>query len=223
MIKLFLEEEDLFVYLLLDASLSMNYGQPDKFRFAQKVAAALGYIGLVNMNRVGVGVFSSKLDRVFPPERGRNATWKLLRFLEDVKPEGTTDLGAACRSFALEHPRRGVVVIISDFFDRRGYEEALRYFLARRAQVFCLQVLSDQELNPPLAGELKLVDMEDQDVTEVTISGPLLKAYRRNLDGFLGGLKDYCTKRGFGHLVAASSMPFDKLVLEYLREGGLVA
>ena len=222
MIKLFIEEEDLFVYILLDASASMDYGLPNKFVFARKVAAALGYIGLVNMNRVGVGVFSSKLVRVLRPERGRAATRNLIKFLEEAKPEGTTDLAASCKRFALEHPRRGVVIVISDFLDRRGHEEALRYFVARRADVFCLQVMSDQELSPPLSGDLKLIDQEDGDETEVTISGPLLKAYRRNLDAFIAGLADWCTKRGAGHLVAASSLPFDRLVLEYLRERGLV-
>jgi uncharacterized protein (DUF58 family) len=222
MIKLFLEEEDLHVYVLLDASSSMDYGRPNKFRFARKVAAALGYIGLVNMNRVGVGVFSDKLDLVMRPERGRTSTWKLVRFLEEVKPEGHTDLGAACKRFAIEHPRRGVVVIISDFFDRKGWEEALRYFVARRADVFCIQVLADQEIDPPLTGDLKLIDVEENDATDVTVSGPLLRAYKKNLDAFLGSLSDYCTKRGCGHIVAASSLPFDRLVLEYLRERGLV-
>jgi uncharacterized protein (DUF58 family) len=222
MIKLFHEEEDLHVYVLLDASASMDYGRPNKFHFAQKVACALGYIGLVNMNRVGVGVFSDKLDRVMRPERGRGATWKLIRFLEEAKPEGKTDLAAACKRFAIEHPRRGVVIIISDFFDRHGHEEALRYFVARKADVFCLQVLSDQELNPPLTGELKLQDVEDGDETEVTISGPLLRAYRKNLEAFIGNIADYCTKRGATHMVASSSVPFDTLVLEFLREKGLV-
>src|SRR5688572_19707445 len=167
MIKLFLEEEDQHVYVLVDASASMDYGRPNKLRYALRAAAALGYIGLVNMNRVGVGVFSSQLDRTLRPERGRRNLRKLLKFLEDTRPGGRTDLGAACKRFALEHPRRGVMVIISDFLDRHGYEDAVRYFIARRMDVFCLQVLAPQELEPPLAGDLKLTDVEDGEVTEI--------------------------------------------------------
>lgn len=222
MIKLFIEEEDLHVYVLLDASASMDYGRPNKFRYAQRVAAALGYIGLVNMNRVGVGVFSDKLDHVLRPERGRHNAFKLMRFLEDKKPQGKTDLAAACKRFALEHPRRGVVVIISDFLDRRGYEDAVRYFVARKADVFCLQVLSEQELDPPLGGDLKLRDIEDGDETEITVSGPLLKAYKKNLGAFLQGLQDFCAARGANYLTASTALPFDKLVLDFLRERGLV-
>ena len=223
MIKLFLEEEDLHVYVLIDASASMDYGRPNKFRYAQRVAAALGYIGLVNMNRVGVGIFSDKLDRVLRPERGRKSVWKLMRFIEEAKPQGKTDLSAACKRFALENPRRGVVVIVSDFMDRKGYDDAIRYFTARRSDVFCIHVLSEEELDPPLVGDLKLHDMEDGDETEITISGPLLKAYKRNLQAFLAGIHDFCTKRGASYLTASTAFPFDRLVLEYLRERGLVS
>lgn len=222
MVKLFLEEEDLHVYILLDASASMDFGRPNKFRYAQRLAAALGYIGLVNLNRVGVGVFSEKLDHVFRPERGRHNAFKLMRFLEDKKPHGKTDLQVACKRFALEHPRRGVVIIISDFLDRRGYEDAVRYFIARKADVFCLQVLSEQELDPPLGGDLKLHDIEDGDETEITVSGPLLKAYKRNLAAFLHGLQDFCAARGASYLTASTALPFERLVLDYLRERGLV-
>lgn len=222
MIKLFQEEEDLHVYLLLDASASMDYGRPNKFRYAQRVLAALGYIGLVNMNRVGVGTFSSQLDRVLRPERGRRNLRKLLHFLEQTPCAGRTDLGAACKRFAQEQPTRGVVILISDFLDRGGYEDAVRYFVARRMDVFCLHVLSPQELDPPLAGDLKLVDVEDGDETEVTISGPLLEAYKRNLGAFLSGLRDFCHQRGARYLSASTAMPFDRLVIEQLRLHGVL-
>jgi hypothetical protein len=113
-------------------------------------------------------------------------------------------------------------VIISDFLDRRGYEDAVRYFIARRMDVFCLQVLSPQELDPPLAGDLKLQDVEDDDVTEITVSGPLLAAYRRNLAGLVGGLRDFCHHRGARFLSVSTAMPFERLVVEQLRLQGVV-
>lgn len=222
MIKLFLEEEDLHLYLLMDSSLSMDYGRPNKFRYAQKVVAALGYIGLTNMNRVGIGTFSSSLERVFRPERGRRHLRKMLHFLEETPCDGQTDLGAACRRFAMEHPRRGVVVIVSDFLDRAGYQDAVRFFVARRMDVFCLHILSPQELDPPLAGDLKLIDAEDGEETEITVSGPLLQAYKRNLAGFIGGLREFCHKRGARYLNVSTEMPFDRLVVEQLRLLGIV-
>lgn len=222
MIKLFMEEEDQHVYVLVDASASMDYGRPNKLRYALRAAAALGYIGLVNMNRVGVGVFSSALDRTFRPERGRRNLHKLLRFLEETRPGGRTDLGAACKRFALEHPRRGVVVIISDFLDRRGYEDAVRYFVARHMDVFCMQVLAPQELDPPLGGDLELTDVEDGEVTEITVSGPLLAAYKRNLAALINGLREFCHRRGARFLSVSTATPFERLVVEQLRLQGIV-
>lgn len=222
MIKLFQEEEDLQVYMLLDSSASMDYGRPNKFRYAQRIVAALGYIGLVNMNRVGVGTFSSSLDRVLRPERGRRNLPKLLKFLEDTPCEGRTDLSASCRRFAMENTRRGVVILVSDFLDRNGYDDAVRFFVARKMDVFCLQVLSPQELDPPLAGDLKLIDAEDGEETEVTISGPLLAAYKRNLNAFIAGLRDFCHARGARYLSASTAMPFERLVLDQMRLLGVV-
>ncbi len=222
MIKLFMEEEDQHVYVLLDASASMDYGRPNKFRFAQRAAAALAYIGLVNMNRVGVGTFSSALDRTMRPERGKRNLRKVLDFIEKTPCEGRTDLSAACKRFAMENPRRGVLIVISDFLDRNGYEDALRYFLARHMDVFCLQVLAPQEIDPPLAGDLKLVDAEDGQLTEVTVSGPLLAAYKRTLAQFIAQLRDFCVKRGARHLGVSSAMPFERLIVDQLRLHGLV-
>lgn len=222
MVKLFLEEEDQHLYLLVDASASMDYGRPNKLRYAQRAVAALGYIGLVNQNRVAVGAFSSTLDRVLRPEPGRRNLRKLLRFLEETTPGGATDLGAACRRFALEHPKRGVVVVVSDFLDPRGHEDALRWFLARRMDVVCLQVLAPQELDPPLMGDLKLVDVEDGRETEVTISRPLLQAYKRQLGARLAALREFCHGRGARYLCASTAMPFDRLVVDQLRRLGVV-
>ena len=103
-----------------------------------------------------------------------------------------------------------------------GYEDAVRYFVARKSDVFCLHVLSEQELDPPLTGDLKLMDMEEQDPTEITVSGPLLKAYKRQLSAFLEGLRQFCSTRGASYLTASTALPFDRLVLEYLRSSGLV-
>ena len=222
MVKLFLEEEDLRLYLLLDASASMDYGRPNKLRFAQQTIAALGYVGLVNNNNVTVATFTDQLDRALPAQRGRRNVAKLLDFLERTPCGGATDLGAACKRFVQQHPSRGLVVLVSDFLDRRGYEEALRYFVARKMDLFCLHVLSPQELEPPLAGDLKLLDAEDGDETEVTVSGPLLQAYRRNLAAFIGGLRDACLRRDVRYLTASTAMPVDRLVVDQLRRQGLL-
>jgi len=221
-LKLFLEEEDLHVYLLVDTSASMGYGQPSKLAYARKVAAALAYIALANYDRVVLGAFGERQLETLGPLRGKHQVLRALQFLAGLGADGGTVLAPVFKQFAVSHKRRGVVVIISDFLDKAGYEDALRYFMAANQDVFVLHVLAREEVDPALTGDLKLIDLEDADTAEVTVSVPLMKAYRRILEGFIGGLKDYVGRRGMNYLLAPTSVGFDVLILDYLRRRGLV-
>ena len=221
-LKLFMEEEDLHVHILLDTSSSMGFGEPTKLHYAKQVAAALGFVGLVNLDRVVIDAFTSRLDAGLANIRGRSQMWRLVQYLDGLEASGTSDLTAAARQYAIQRPAKGVVIVISDFLDKRGYADALRYLLARDLDIYVIHVLSHEELEPDLAGDLKLLDCEDDDIAEVTISAPLLKRYKENLNAFVGGLKEWCTQRGIAYIFTKNTNPFDKLVLNYLRERGLV-
>jgi len=221
-LKLFLEEEDLHVYTLLDTSLSMDFGTPTKLHYAKQVAAALAFIGLVNHDRVILDTFASKLDKGIPSVRGRSQMWRVIQYLERLGASGESDLKAAAREFAIRHAGKGVVVVISDFLDKHGYEDALRYLLARNMDIYVIHLLSQEEVTPELVGDLRLVDVEDDEIAEITMSAPLLKRYKDNLNAFVGGLKEWCTKRGIMYIFTTNQYPFDKLIMNYLRERGLV-
>ncbi|MDR3619610.1 MAG: DUF58 domain-containing protein [Paludisphaera borealis] len=221
-LKLFLEEEDLQVHTLLDTSLSMSFGTPSKLHYGKQVAAALAFVGLVNHDRVIMETFANKLDQGIPGVRGRSQMWRVIQYLERLQPTGESNLTSAARDFAIRHGGKGVVVVISDFLDKNGYEDALRYLLARNMDVYVIHVLSQEEVEPELVGDLRLVDCEDDDVAEITMSAPLLKRYKDNLNAFVGGLKEWCTRRGITYIFTTNQYPFDKLILNYLRERGLV-
>jgi uncharacterized protein (DUF58 family) len=221
-LKLFLEEEDLHFYTLVDTSLSMDFGAPTKLHYAKQVAAALAFIGLVNHDRVVVEPFGTGLEQGMPSVRGRSQMWRVVQYLDRLKADGAGDLTAAAKAFAVKHAGKGVVVVVSDFLDKRGYQDALRYLLARNMDIYVIHVLSREEVEPELVGDLRLVDAEDDDLAEITVSAPLLKRYKDNLNAFVGGLKDWCTKRGITYIFTTNQNPFDKLVLNYLRERGLV-
>ena len=157
-LKLFLEEEDLHVYTVLDTSLSMDFGTPTKLRYGKQVAAALAFIGLVNHDRVLVDTFSARLEQGLHGIRGRSQMWRVVQYLDHLEATGSSDLTAACREFAIRHAGKGVVVVISDFLDKRGYQEALRYLLARNMDIYVVHVLSHEEVDPELVGDLRLVD-----------------------------------------------------------------
>ncbi len=221
-LKLFLEEEDLHVYAVLDTSLSMDFGTPTKLRYGKQVAAALAFIGLVNHDRVPGRHLQRRLEQGLHGIRGRSQMWRVVQYLDHIEATGSSDLTAACREFAIRHAGKGVVVVISDFLDKRGYQEALRYLLARNMDIYVVHVLSHEEVHPELVGDLRLVDCEDGDIAEITISAPLLKRYKDTLNAFVGGIKEWCTSRGITYIFTTNHYPFDKLILNYLRERGLV-
>jgi len=222
LIKMFMEEEDLNVTILFDMSRSMDWGNPNKGMYAKRVAAALAYIGLVNFDRVSLYGYNDALVHEMRGVRGRRLASQMIRFLEGIELTGGSDFASCARRFALRHRGKGVVIVISDFMDKGGYEDGMRYLLGRGLDLYVIQVLSPEEIDPPLTGDLKLVDVEDDDAAEVTISKPLLDKYKKMLTAYCTGLKDYCTGRGITYLFTNTRVPFDTLVLSYLRQRGLV-
>ena len=221
-IKLFLEEEDLRVHLLIDASPSMQFGDPDKFLYARRTAAALGYICLARMDCLSARSFGERLLESYGPRRGKVNSGTFFRFLSSLRPAEQTHLSACLKTFAQASGRRGVAVVISDFYDFEGYEEGLRHLIAADFEVLAVHVLSHEELHPAVQGDIRLVDSEVGLTTDVSIGRSLLKSYERTLDAFCGGLKDYIVSRGGSYLLTSTRMPFERLILEVLRRRGIL-
>ena len=221
-IRLFMEEEDLHFYVLIDNSLSMDFGKPTKLHYAKQVAAALAFIGLVNMDRVVIEAFNDRLTQSLPAVRGRKSLGRVLKFMDKIEAAGPSNLREALRNFSIKSSGKGIVVLLSDFMDKEGYDDALRYLVARQFDVYVIQILSQEEIEPEIVGDLKLIDVEDQDEAEITVSGPLIKRYKQNLAAFRGTLTEFCTRRGITCLFTSNQVPFDRLVLTYLRQRGLV-
>ncbi len=221
-LKLFHEEEDLNIYVILDVSKSMDFGEPKKIELARRIAASLGYVGLASLDRVHMLAFSDGLAHSLVPQRGKASAHRLFGFLSELACAGKTSLRTSLSRFVRSFPRDGVVVILSDFFDREGLEESFRILASRHHEVFLVQVLSPQEIAPDLAGHLKLRDGENDDLVDVSVSVPLLKSYRRTLEDFLSETRELSLRRGFRYLFAKSDFPLEAMVLETLRAQGMV-
>src|SRR5204862_4253238 len=137
--------------------------------------------------------------------------------LEKLEAGGGSNLKESLRTFSIKSSGKGVVLLLSDFMDKGGYEEPLRYLVARQFDIYVIQILSQEEIEPEVVGDLKLVDVEDEDVAEITVSGPLLKRYKQNLEAYRAGLYEFCTRRGVACLFTSNQVPFDRLVFSYLR------
>jgi len=216
-LKLFLEEQDLTIHLAIDVSASLSLGEPAKELFVKKLTAALGYVSLVNNNRVTISSFSDGLKGQLANMRGRNYLPAMTEFLLSADCEGPTHFDDACRQLVAGRIGSGIMIVLSDFLFKEGFDAGLRRLLGRQYDLYVIQVLSGQELAPELSGDLKLVDIEDADAAEITISGALLKYYKRNLTAYCNELKEFCTRRGAIYVLANSADSVESLTLNYLR------
>jgi uncharacterized protein (DUF58 family) len=221
-VKLFLDEEDLHFYTLIDESRSMDFGEPTKLDYAKQLAAALGFIGLVRADRVRIETLGQGLREHGPVLRGRRSAWRMLDQLAAIEPGDGVPLADGIKNFCLRNSGRGVVVLISDLMDKSGYEAGLRYLMAQRMDVYVIHVLSQEELEPDVKGDLQLVDCEDQDTADISVSAPLLARYQAALKDFTGGAQEFCSRRGINYLLANNQTPVKDLVSNVLRRRGLV-
>ncbi len=221
-LKLFLEEEDLHFFALIDASTSMDFGTPTKLHYAKQLAAALGFIGLIRADRIKVEALGGALKEAGPVLRGRRNLWRLLEYLDGIQPGLNVPLAESVKNFCLRCSGKGILVLLTDLLDKSGYEQALRVLLAQKMDVFVVHILSPEELNPDLQGDLRLVDSEDADTAEITVSRPLLDRYQQTLAAFLTGARDYCNRRGMTYIPVNTRIPVADVVTKYLRQRGLV-
>ncbi|MFQ6102524.1 MAG: DUF58 domain-containing protein [Anaerolineae bacterium] len=230
-VKLFEEEEDLAVHLLLDGSGSMDWGsesasqrvsESNKWVYARRLAAALGYIALVSGDRLTVANLQSPNHPIFGPVRGRGHTLRLFEWLEGLEAAGTTDLNDSLRSYAISGGRPGLAVLISDLFSPAGYVEGLTALAARGHEVTVIHLLSPDEVEPVLGGDLRLLDVETGDPQEVTIDGGMRTLYRRRLAGWRDEIRATCRARDVHYLPVETDTPFDRVVLYELRRVGVV-
>jgi uncharacterized protein (DUF58 family) len=227
-LKVFVEERDRTLSILLDSSASMGAGGPGapeegaKFDQARRLAAALAWVGLGDLNRVGLGLVRDHLVQWHSPVRGRPHALELFRLLESARPEGRTDLTTAFRQYAARSKSPGRVVVISDFLQPGAGIEALRLLRYRGEELLVVQVLHPTELAPQAVGDLRLVDVETGSAREVTLDARLLEAYRKSLQNLCDELSAWCHTQRCSRILVRSDADLQPALLQLLRRGGLV-
>lgn len=221
-VKLFVEEEDVTVTFLLDASPSMVYGRPQKLLFAKRAAAALGYIALAGEDRVVTVALSGRQARRHSGLRGSGRVFRLLANLSGIAPaEGPTDLLLAARHAAAMLSGRGVVVLLSDLLDPQA-DRVVRELAATGSELIVLHTLSPDELDPQMEGDLRLVDAESGEGIDVTIDLAAIDAYKARLAAWQEGLEDTATKRRASYVPLSTATPLNDLVFAELRRRRVV-
>ena len=228
-LRLYEEDEDLSIEVLVDASASMAMGRPPKVDLACQIGAALAYVGLANLDRVAVTALGAEAGAP-PPGRGKARILPILRYLDAVRPlEWTsrtsgTSLAATVREFLSRRRgrRRGLVALVSDFYDRAGARAGLELVRRNRLEAIAVQISAPDELAPQLRGDLQLCDAETGEARDLTISPRALADYAQRHAALLRDLAGYCRERAIPCFTVSSDQPFDAVVLRMFRAGGLL-
>jgi len=223
-LKLYEQEEDVAVYLLVDASRSMRW-LPEggkgltKYDRARQVAAALAYVSLTRLDRVDVWLFDSQLRSNMGLARGKAAFHSVLEFLRnDGAPGEVTDLGGSLSEFARRLKRRGLCVVLSDFFDPAGWESGLSALHHSRFELRAVQITHPAEWDPGVKGDVRLEDCETGETIDQVVDATLRKSYLDELRKHVEGIDAWCTKRGAGFAQLRTDTPVDEFVLGALRK-----
>lgn len=230
LLKRFQEEEDLHVYVLLDASHSMDTGVTEsgvglnKFDFARQLAASLAYIALADLDRVSIVAYDEKIRHTMPLMRGKDNVLTLLRFLENLTTSGEhTNLAAVVDDFARRAPRSGLALVISDLYDHKGFKQGIDALRHRRFEPHVIQVHTMAEAKPNLLGDVELRDIESNQTMKVTVTERKLKQYEQLFQKFVEEIEGYCRIYGLSYTRATSDVPFDEVLLKMMRVAGVVS
>lgn len=220
-LRLFVEEEDTTLHLLVDASRSMAWGEPAKIDFARRCAAALGYVALSRSEWVAPLAFRD--GREAPPRalRGRRGLPRLFHLLSSIEAEGGTDLRATLRRYAAASRARGPLVVLSDLYDPE-WKPALRAALGAGFDLSLIHLLSPEEVEPELDGDLRLVDDETGREIEIRADEETLERYRARLAAWREEIRAWCGERGVPFVPVTSDFPLEPFVLDVLRRQALV-
>ena len=228
-VRLYEEEEVLNVHLLVDASRSMDWGEPSKLRYARRLASALGYIALNASNRLFVWPLSASTT-AYGPAWGRGRAGPMLSFIDEFKPAQVTtpilvglnappDLDQSLGTFT----RRagGLVVLVSDLLSP-SWEKALARLAGRSGEVVVLHTLSPQELRPTLGGDVRLIDRESGAAVSVTLNNDAIRLYGQRLAEWRRTVESFCARHGLGYVPIDTDTPLESLVFDTLRRRGVV-
>ena len=221
LLRLFDEERDLPIYLMIDVSRSM--AEPAKFDMARRVAAALCYIGLAHLDRLTILPFGSGLGRESSPGRGKGRIFRVFELLETLEAGGPTDLRESFKEFAARPRQMGLTVIISDFLDPGGFEQGLKILRTIGHDVFVVHVASARDRDPGAFGELRFVDVETGELREVDVTPRLASAYLRAWEAHASDLNQFCGRYDIGYVRADAERPFEEIILKAFRQGRFLA
>ena len=220
-IKQYEEETNLRSYILLDTSRSMQYaseGNISKLEYASTLVAALGYLMAKQQDAVGLTLYSEKINKYLPPKASKAYLQELLKHLSDATASDKTNTASCLNSIVEKIKRRGLVVIVSDFFDDiNSILSALKHFRYQNNEVIVFQIMDPLERNFAFGSDAIFKDLETDD--EMTTQPyQIQKAYMEAMEEFINKIKTECLNSNIEYNLIETSSPFDKALFSYIQK-----
>jgi uncharacterized protein (DUF58 family) len=218
-VKLFHQEEEMHVALLVDASNSMMF--EEKFGLARRLAAALGVLGLRAHEKVSACALGGA-PAWLRPCSGRRSMGKLFAFLENIAPGGEVPIERGIEGFLRQHSGRGVAIVISDFLTAGDLRRAFNQLHSAGLEIFAVQILAPSELAPEITGDLRFVDCETHGHLDISSAGDLLALYHEYRLAHEAQLAALCQQRSGKFLSISSAEPLERVVFDVMRRKGWI-
>jgi uncharacterized protein (DUF58 family) len=223
LVKTYVHEADLPIYLLIDFSASMQIGVPSKAHYAAHLAAAMAYLGLRGLDRVGLFPFTDRLIPGLPARHGMGQMGKILRLLRDIEPGERTSVNQAILEFLSRTRESGLTIVISDFLASGAeFADGLARLLHRGDEVILLQVLDPEDVKPHAAGTTRIVDVESSQRVTLTIGQRTLDEYAERIRRNREQLRTFSFERGIPCFQTTTDVPVERFLHEDLRNGGML-
>lgn len=211
-IKLFMEEREAMVNVFLDCSRSMDFGEPKKSIMASQLAAAISFLALSNMDRLCINLLQDDKLRSSDIFGGKGRFDGCASFMNDIELRGTTDMNKAIKM--KRFTSRGLSVVISDFFTQGSLEDFIKYMIYNKQDVVLLHILSPEELDPKLKGQVRLKDSETGEMVDVDLTPSILDKYDKILSSFKSGLRETAKRCGGAYVSISSGDSLEKVLFE---------
>jgi uncharacterized protein (DUF58 family) len=221
-LKLYRHEEEMHVVVLIDGSTSMVFA--DKFLMAKRLAAAFCIVGLYGGERTSVYACHAhgQAPQFLAPMLGRPALRRALQFLENLEGGGDAMIDAAVDEVLLRHKGRGLVFVLSDFLTFGDLTRPFNRLHAAGLEPHAIQILSPEEVDPELTGDIRLVDSETGDALDISSANDLLALYHEHRQALEEDLATMCRQRGGRYLPVRSDEAVDTVLFDRLRRQGWV-
>lgn len=219
-VKLFMEEREAMVNIFIDGSRSMHFGEPKKSLAALRLSGVLAYLSLNNLDRVCLNSLNGAFVKQSPAFSGRGMFQHCVDFLENLRFESVTDLNSGIKK--KDFNGSGVSIVLSDFFNPGGIEDAVKYLLYKKQEVILVHILAPEELNPDIEGQIRLLDSETDEARDISVTPALLKQYDKALNSFINNIREFCTRMGVAYIQISTAESIEKIVFEEFTGAGIL-